>query len=85
MHRNDRWIIRRFYEKNMQYLGDFAARFDQHFSKKDHTVHSDYTGRIEGDKFCIYKCGNIIVKNTFCTVLRGTYEELNEELAKLPS
>lgn len=61
-------------KNNMQYIGDFAARFDQHFSRKDHKVHSDYIGRIKGDEFCIYKCGNIIVKNTFCTVLRGTYD-----------
>ena len=61
-------------KNNMQYIGDFAARFDQHFRRKDHTVHSDYIGRIKGDEFCIYKCGNIIVKNTFCTVLRGTYD-----------
>lgn len=61
-------------KNNMQYLGDFATRSDQHFSQKDHTVHSDYTGKIEGDKFCIYKCGNIIMKNTLCTVLRGTYD-----------
>lgn len=35
-------------KNNMQYIGDFAARFDQHFSRKDHTVHSDYIGRIKG-------------------------------------
>ena len=58
----------------MQYIGDFDTRFNQYFSQKNHTINSNYMGRIKGDRFYIYKCGNIIVKNTFCTVLRGTYD-----------
>ena len=61
-------------KNNMQYIGDFATRFNQYFSQKNHTINSNYMGRIKGDRFYIYKCGNIIVKNTFCTVLRGTYD-----------
>ncbi|MCR4808185.1 MAG: hypothetical protein K5857_11005 [Lachnospiraceae bacterium] len=61
-------------KKNIQCTGDFAARFNQYFSQKNYAIHSNYTGRIKGDRFCIYKCGNVIVKNTFCTVLRGTYD-----------